>query len=64
MYELYMVNLINFQVNDDSLTRTVKTASCYTNPLNTTDVHLKPSHVYKAMAYFGFDHLSIWLTWV
>lgn len=30
MYELYMVNLINFQVNDDSLTRTVKTASCYT----------------------------------
>lgn len=34
------------------------------NPLNTTDVHLKPSHVYKAMAYFGLDHLSIWLTWV
>lgn len=30
MYELYMVNLINFQVKDDSLTRTVKTASCYT----------------------------------
>lgn len=72
MYELYIVNLIKSQlnyllfVNSFDKNRILLHHNPVDNPLNITDVQLKPSHVYmfKAIVYIGLYHLFTRLTWV
>lgn len=68
MYELYMVNFIKSQLNylpfvySFDKNRILLHHNPVDNPLNITDMQLKPSHVYmfKAIVYIGLYHLFIY----
>lgn len=72
MFEIYMVNLIKSQLNyllfvySFDKNRILLHHNPVDNPLNITNVQLKPSRVYmfKAIVNIGLCHLFTKLTWV